>query len=363
MVGLQSSLYTCYDKAKYLFVNGENERVKTNKLRSVFTLVLCATSLAFSNTAAFAATSNNSSSSTASNQELKVSPVKTDVTVPAGTTGTVKVIVSNLTKNSITVQPIENDFVASGENGQAALILSQDSYAPTHSLKRFMLPLSDFTLPPNSGVAVNVSIAVPKNAQAGGYFGALRLAPVIGGTTSGASSVAIGESVASLILMTVPGPTVEQLSLTNFDVQQDGGTSSNFRTPNNLSLFLRFGNEGNLQESPIGQINVQHGKKLLYTYNFNQTQPRDEILPDSYRRWTVPIKGLGSFGEYTVSGTFTYGTKGQTIDIQKTVWIIPTGYIITGVILLIVLVLIIGGAYVFLKSYKRKILKASRRRY
>jgi hypothetical protein len=337
--------------------------VKTNKLRSVFTLVLCVMSLAFSNATVFAAASSSSSTSSASNQELRVSPVKTDITVAAGTAGTVKVIVSNLTNHAITVQPIENDFVAGGEEGQAALILSPDSYAPTHSLKRFMVPLSDVTLPADGGTTINVNITVPKNAQAGGYFGALRLAPTVGNATSGSSSVAIGESVASLILMTVPGPTVEQLTLTNFDVQQNGGTSSNFRTPNDLDLFLRFGNQGNLQESPVGQINVQKGKKILYTYNFNQTQPQDEILPDSYRRWYIPIKNLGKFGEYTVSGTFSYGSKGETIDIQKTVWIIPTGYIITGIIVVVALILVIVGAYLFLKSYKRKILKASRRRY
>ena len=333
------------------------------KLRSVLTLVLCIMALGFGNSAAFAATASKTTAPATSDQELRISPVKTDVTVAPGTTGTVKILVTNLTSDTITVQPIENDFVSGGEEGQAALILSPSSYAPEHSLKRFMVPLSNFTLPPEGGTTVSAQITVPKNAQAGGYFGAVRFAPTIGNTPSNLSSVALGESVASLILMTVPGPTVEQLSLTNFDIQQNGGTSSNFRTPNNLSLFLRFGNEGNLQESPVGQVDVQKGKKILYTYNFNQSQPQSEILPDSYRRWYIPLKGFGKFGEYTISGTFTYGSKGATIDVQKTVWIIPTGYIITGIIVLVALILIIGGGYVFLKSYKRKILKASRRRY
>jgi hypothetical protein len=318
--------------------------------------------LVFSNTAAFAATNNSATPGTQS-QELRVSPVKTDVTVAAGTTGTVKIIISNLTNKSVTVEPIENDFVASGEEGQAALILSPDSYAPSHSLKRFMVPLNNITLPPEGGEAVNVQIAVPKTAQAGGYFGALRFAPTVGGASSGASSVALGESVASLILMTVPGPTVEQLLLTNFDVEQNGSTSTNFRTPNNLSLLVRFENQGNLQESPFGQIDVQHGKKIVYTSNFNQTQPQSEILPDSYRRWTIPLKGMGKFGKYTVEATFTYGTKGDTIDISKSIWIIPSTYIIAGVVIVVALIVLIGGSWMFLKSYKKRVLKSSRRRY
>jgi hypothetical protein len=343
--------------------NGENSRVKTNRLRSISALLLCVTTLAFSNAAAFAATIKNSTPAGTNSQELRVSPVKTDITVPAGTTGTVNVIVSNLTNNTITLQPVENDFIASGEQGQAALILSPDSYAPTHSLKRFMVPLSDITLPPKGGQSVSVHITVPKNAQAGGYFGALRFSPLTASASSGTSSVALGESVASLILMTVPGPTYEQLTLTNFDIEQNGSTSSNFRTPNNLSLLVRFENQGNLQESPFGQIDVQKGKKVLYTYNFNQTQPQEEILPDSYRRWNIPIKGMGKFGKYTVSATFTYGTKGNTIDVVKTIWIIPSTYIIAGVITIVALIVIIGGLILFLKSYKRRILKSSRRRY
>jgi hypothetical protein len=219
------------------------------------------------------------------------------------------------------------------------------------------------TIPPNSGADVNVAIQVPKNAQAGGYFGAVRMTPTNGGSPTSSTSATLGESVASLILMTVPGPTVEQLTLTNFEVQQNGSTASNFRNSNDLSLFMRFENKGNLQEAPFGQINVVKGKKVLYTYNFNETKPQSEILPDSFRRWTIPLKGFGKFGKYTVQATISYGTKGQSIDITKTIWIIPSGYIIAGVVIILALAALIGGTWVFLKSYKRRILKSSRRRY
>lgn len=257
------------------------------------------------------------------------------------------------------LKAIENDFVAGDEKGTPSLVLDDNSYAPSHSLKRFMVPVTNVTVPANGTQEVDVTVVVPKAAQAGGYFGALRFAPA----GSGDTPVVVSSSAASLILLTVPGPTVEQLTLTNFDIQQNGGTGSNFRTPDNISLLLRFQNKGNLQEAPFGQINVQKGKKVVYTTNFNQDQPRDNILPDSARRWNVPIKNLGKFGKYTISGTFGYGTKGQTINIEKTVWIIPTSYILTVVGIVTFLVLVGVGSYLFLKSYKRKILQSSRRRY
>jgi len=336
-------------------------RVKTSRFRSCLLLLISGLTLVVGNTTAFAAT-GGTTSPTVATQQLKISPVRTDLTISPGDTGTAKVIISNLTRSQITIQPIENDFVAGGEEGQPALILNPDAYAPSHSLKRFMLPLQNLTIPADSSTSVDVTIAVPKTAQAGGYFGAIRFAPVAPGSST-PTSVALDESVASLILMTVPGPTYEDLILTNFDMQQNGSTATNFRTPNNLSLLVRFENRGNLQEAPFGQVYVQKGKKLLYTYNFNDQQPRGEILPDSFRRWYVPIKGMGKFGEYTVGADFTYGTKDETIDITKTIWIIPTTYIIAAVVTILVLAALVIGVWTFLKSYKRRILSASRRRY
>jgi hypothetical protein len=304
-------------------------------------------------------TPTNKAASSNSPSALKISPLRTSISIAPGGTGTVKVYVSNVTKQQMTLQAVENDFVAKDESGTPALILDNNSYAPTHSLKRFMVPVPNVTVAPGKTEPVTVGITVPKTAQAGGYFGAIRF--VAAG--SGSQAVALNSSVASLILLTVPGPTVEQLLLTNFDVEQNGGTATNFRTPNGLGLFLRFQNKGNLQEAPFGQINVLKGKKIVYTANFNQDDPKDEILPDSARRWTVPIKNLGKFGKYTVNGTFAYGTKGQSIEITKTVWIVPTAYILGVVGGILLLALIVGGTWFFLRSYKRKILQSSRRRY
>jgi len=289
----------------------------------------------------------------------RITPLRTNITINPGDSGQVQIGITNLTKATVALQPIENDFVAAGESGQPALIIDPNSYAPSHSLKRFMIALPNITVAAGQTQNVTVTIKVPKTAQAGGYFGALRFAPA----TLNGPAVAVGSSVASLILLTVPGPSVEQLTLTNFAIQQNGGSATNFRTPDNLSLLLRFQNKGNLQEAPFGQVYVQKGKKVTYSYNFNQTEPKDQILPDSARRWTIPLKGLGKFGKYTVGATFTYGTKGQTIEITKTVWIIPTAIIASVVGGLVVLAAIGVGLYMFLKSYKRKILRSSRRRY
>ena len=337
--------------------------MKTLRLRSILVVVASVLTLLLGQLGGYAsaATSKTVTPNPINNNanSLKISPLRTDVTLQPGTSGKVQTFVTNVTKATIVLKPIENDFISGDEKGTPSLILDENSYAPSHSLKRFMVPLQDVTIPAGATQEVDVTITVPQTAQAGGYYGAIRFAPA--GTAAG--TVALSSSVASLIFLTVPGPTVEQLTLTNFDVQQNGGTASNFRTPTDLGLFIRFQNKGNIQEAPFGQINVQKGKKIVYTTNFNQVDPRNEVLPDSARRWTIPLKNLGKFGKYTISATFGYGSKGQTINIQKTVWIIPTMYILIGVGGLLLLILIVVGTYLFLRSYKRKILRSSRRRY
>lgn len=273
---------------------------------------------------------------------LKVAPVRSDVEIKPGETKTVQVTITNLTGSQIRVRPIANDFIAGDERGTPALILDVDKFAPTHSLKRFMKPMADVSIPAKQAKVVDVVISVPKDAQAGGYFGAVRFAPT---TPDGGGQVNLSGSVASLILMTVPGPATEHLNLTNFDITQNGQASTYFRTPDNLQLNLRMENKGSVQEGPFGKISVKNGDDLVYDADFNNQNPRDMILPDSARRWDVPLKKIEAFGHYTVTATFTYGQKNQTIEATTSFWVIPfpvlIGALVGAVILLLLIVFVI----------------------
>jgi hypothetical protein len=300
-----------------------------------------------------------SAQAAASSKPLKISPVKTQLTVKPGSTVKVSTFITNTTAQPTEYKVVENDFVAGDEKGTPSIILDEKSYAPTHSLKHFMQPIGNVSVPAGATTQVDVTIKVPANAQAGGYFGAVRFVPA---SSSLGGNLGVNASAASLILVTVPGALVEKVELTNFDIQQDGNSSSNFRSPDRLSLLVRFQNNGNVQVAPFGQINVLKGKKKVYSYDFNNQDNKDNVLPDSARRWNVPLKNLGKFGKYTVTGNFTYGTTNQSIEIKKTVWIVPTTYIyaaIGAIVGLVLLVLLIRG---LLKSYKKKILRQSGRK-
>lgn len=301
------------------------------------------------------AAQNSNETTTNSTNTLQLSPVRSDLTIAPGKTDKVMVKITNLTDSDLVVEPIANDFVAGDERGTPALILDEDEFAPTHSLKRFMSVPGNVTIAADSSKEVPITINVPADAQPGGYYGAVRFQPVNG---EGSEQVNVNASAASLILMTVPGDVVEKLNLTDFEVQQGGEAGTIFQSANDLQLFFRLENKGNIQEGPFGNITVKQGEEVVHSQEFNAEQPRDVVLPDSARRWNVPLKNIGSFGNYTVTATLTYGQDNKTIEAAQSFWIIPWSVIaaaVGGTLLLIGL--IVGGRY-FLKSYKRRILRS-----
>jgi hypothetical protein len=320
----------------------------SNKLR-VQTLAILAVSIGL----VFAFNAGTAGAVSAPNT-LKVSPVRSDINVKQGDKRIVKITVSNLTSQDVLVHPAENDFIAGDERGTPALILDEGKYAPTHSLKRFMKPLADFTIPANQSKVVEAEIAVPSSAQAGGYFGAIRFAPT---TPDSGGQVNLSTSVASLILLTVPGDAVEKLELTDFDIKQGGKIGTFFTTPKNIQVSARFRNDGNVQLGPFGKISVTKGDKLVYDVDFNNADPREMALPDRARRWEIPVEKLEDFGHYKVSATFTYGSKNQTIEIEQSFWVVPMGMIIAIVGGVIGLIVLIAAIWFFLRNYKRRILR------
>lgn len=308
-------------------------------------------------TGVLASTASAQSSSAANT--LKVSPVRTDIEIKAGSSKEVPITVTNLTSGDILVAPIENDFVQGDENGTPSIILDANEFAPTHSLKRFMSPLSNVKVPANGSAVVNVKITVPASAQAGGYFGALRFAPT---TPDSGGQVNLSASVASLILLTVPGPVTEQMNLTDFSIQQGAKPGTDFRSPNDLKTVFRFENKGNIQLGPFGKISVTQGDKVVYDYDFNQSTPRDVVLPDGARKWEVPLKNIGEFGHYTVHATFTYGSTNKTIEVERSFWVIPTAYIIAAIVALVLLIGLIVWLIFFLKGRRHRVARRAARR-
>lgn len=251
---------------------------------------------------------------------LRVSPLRTDISLDPGETSVVRVTIANPSSQSITIKADVNDFTTQDEDGTPALLLDDASAMPKHSLKQFLAPVADIVLAPKTAKAVEVPVRVPSSAEAGGYFGAIRFTPA---TSGAASDVNTSASVASLIILTVTGTVPEQLDLTMFEVQQKAKAGRVFLSDEALSVATRFANSGALQAGPFGRVSVTKGDTVVYETDFNGATPRGLVLPDSARRWDIPLGEIGGFGRYTAHATFTYGQTNQTIEVSKSFWIVP----------------------------------------
>ena len=291
---------------------------------------------------------------------LRVSPVSTNLTINPGETEVVTITVQNVTTAPATLQAVVNDFTATGEDGAPALLLNPGQYAPVHSLKRFVAPIPNVSLAPREAKDVKVEIAIPKGTSGGGYYGAVRFAPV---SVNQQNNVTLSSSVASLVLVRVPGNYKEQLGLISLDVRsgQNGSPSILFTSNNALYVYARFQNTGDVQEQPFGKITVKQSSAVVETHEINNSTPRGNVLPDSIRRFTVKLDKIGWFGKYTVYGDFGYGTNGQLLSGQTTFYIVPWP-IILGVLLLVgVVAFFIFGLPKLKRQYDRNVVRRSRR--
>lgn len=294
---------------------------------------------------------------------LKVSPVRTDLTINPGESKTVVVQVENVTAVGRDFRAIINDFVA-GDNefGQPALILDEDKFAPSHSLKRYIADVSDVNIPAGQKKDIKVVIKIPKDVAGGGYYGAVRFVPA---DQNQGQNITLSASVGSLLLVRVPGDIKENLALTSFDVRRGerGITGSSFFTTNkDLYAVARFNNQGNIHEQPFGKVVVKKGDTVLQTIDINNTDPKGSVLPDSVRRFEVKLDKIGSWGKYTVEGNFGYGTNGQLLSAKSTIYVIPGAVIVGAIVLLLLLVIAFFWLPRAIRRYNSNVVrKASRR--
>lgn len=290
---------------------------------------------------------------------LKISPVRTDLEIKPGGSQTIDVYVQNLSANEIRLHAIVNDFVAgTDESGTPNIILDENKSAPVRSIKKYVTPIPDFTVKPTEQFNVKVTINVPQDADAGGYFGAVRFAPA---DSASSKTLSLSASVGSLVLVKVPGDLKEEASIASLDVRKGTDASTFFTSKKDLQGTVRIKNSGNVQLQPFGKVLLKKSGKTLASYEINNSQPRGNVLPDSIRRFQFPMeKDLGSFGKYTLEANLGYGTKGQLLTQSTTFYIVPVSVlVIIGVVLLVILFAIFVAPKL-LRRYNANVIKNSR---
>ncbi|MDB5170580.1 MAG: hypothetical protein JWO35_274 [Candidatus Saccharibacteria bacterium] len=324
---------------------------------------MCSLLIAFALLLGVVPTASAATAPTPGGNGLRVSPVRTDLIISPGETKVVTINVTNVTSAPGTFQTVVNDFVADpNESGNPAIIFNSTEFAPTHSLKRYVGPVTRFTLAPGQQQGIPITIKVPANAAGGGYYGAIRFAPA-GASLSRKQQVNLAGSVGSLILVKVPGNITNKLAIASFDARTRDRASSFFTSSKNIDATVRFQNQGNIQEQPFGKVLLRdRSGKILNSFEINATNPPGNVLPDSIRKFSIPVNKVGKFGKFKLEGNFGYGTSGQLLSGSTTFYVIPSWMILTFVGVVLFLVFLIFGVPRLVRAYNQRVLRRAGRR-
>lgn len=282
---------------------------------------------------------------------FRISPVRTEYVIDKGKSDTLVMTIENPADVPTKADIIVNDFVASEqEDGEPRLILNENESAPKNSFKSLVGDLADIELGPGEKKDVSIRISVPENANAGGYYGAVRVVPISNGI--GDANVGLTASVGTIVLVRVPGNLKERLDLLEFTAAQDGKAKS-FFTNGNVSSLIRLKNEGDIHVKPFGKVQVKNMfGKVVHEFELNideRTKERDNILPASTRRFNNDFPDKNWLGRYTIHANIGYSQGGgDLISTQATFWYMPVWSL---VVLALLAIVFAGGIYYLYRKY------------
>lgn len=297
-----------------------------------------------------------------SSNGLGVSPRK-DYTVQPGKTISDTLYISNLSlRQDLQVELRVLDFGAQNETGAPALQLDPNAPQTPWSLKPFVKLPATVKVGAGKSANVPISVTIPEDQGAGSYYSAIQYSAVNPETKE---RVNISASTASLVFVTVPGETKEQMVMKQFGAWEsneqntDGTFKSFFMGSAPKEFAYRLQNNGNVAERPTGSIVVKNifGRTVKEIEDANAR--KQLVLIGQTRRVQVCMKssvleskapngqqaeqtvcddpGLWP-GRYTAQVALYYGLNGastQEIQASTTFWYIPWWSIVALVILLL----------------------------
>lgn len=300
----------------------------------------------------------------AASNGLGITPRK-DYTVQPGKTISDTVYISNLSlTQDLQVDMKMIDFGAQNETGAPALQLNDDAGSTPWSLKPFIKLPPQVKIPAGKSTNVPISITIPASQGAGSYYSAIQYTAVNPETKQ---KVNISAASASLVFVTVPGETKEQLILKQFGAWQSAkdqidGTFKSFFFGSPKEFAYRLSNNGNVAEQASGSLVIKNmfGRTAIEVEDAN---PKKQlVLIGQTRRIQACIKpsvlnsqdpngqaapqnvcddpGLWP-GRYTAQIALYYGLNGnntQQIVATASFWYLPWWSIVGCIVLILVLV-------------------------
>lgn len=232
------------------------------------------------------------------------------------------------------------DIFPEGEEGRVRLEVPPAERIPFSLSSWISFEPETFTLAPREEKPVKFKIKIPENAEPGGHYAGIIAS--VKSTPPPGVAVGIVPRVATLVLLTVPGPMEEKLSVLDFK------TEKNYYEFGPVKFLLRLENSGTVHVTPVINVTVKNifGKTVGETSFETRT-----ILPDSKRKLETELskKWLWA-GKYTAILTGSYGTKNLPLE-TKTITFFAFPWKV-GVLILILIIFFFLTRQRWLKAIK-----------
>lgn len=284
---------------------------------------------------------------------LQISPALVELNTVRGKSYVVKLTLLNVTANTLNYDSATNDFVAKDESGTPKILLNETQPSDV-SIQSWVPAIPTLQLRPQERRTIDVTIAVPANAEAGGHYGVIRFT----GSAPNLQKTGVGlvASAGTLLLIRVDGDVTEKAAIASFTAEQNAKTTSLFEN-SPINFVTRVQNIGNVHVKPVGSIEVRDMFNNLVT-TLPVNQDKSNVLPASIRRFESTENKASMFGKYTADLTLGYGTTGQALTSQVTFWVIPFRLLLFDLIGLIAAIFILSK---LLKLYNRHIITQSQK--
>lgn len=289
---------------------------------------------------------------------LTLTPIRLEINGDTGQTLSEEMTLINERDTEETYYSSYANFEAQGESGSPSFVEAKDD------IGTWMSAVPSIVLPPKSSKIVQVKIAIPSNADAGGHFGA-----IFWGTTppnNTGTSVSIGAKTGMLVLLRVNGDVAEKGGVLEFATQN----KQTYFTSLPISFYYRFQNNGGDRIKPTGDILMKDTIGLTGA-KISANPVEGNILPNQVRKFETVWQGKDgptplddksqgnffnkvgyewrnfAFGRYKAEMNLSYGTKNEVATAVFSFWVFPWHLTLLSIIAL--LIIFFGGKFLIKK--------------
>lgn len=293
---------------------------------------------------------------------LTISPARIELTADPGSSVSDTFLLINEQESEQTFYTSVENFEAQGESGTPSFTAAQEGFASWVSVEEKV------TLKKGERVKVQFSVAVPKDADAGGHFAAIFVSTVP--PSSKAGGVAVGAKVGMLMLLRVNGEVKEGGGVLSFSLKD----KSRFVSELPVQFMYRFNNSGNDRVNPTGEIAIRNMLGITVE-RLNANPSVGNVLPNSTRRFDVtwgneePLTDSASFfahagyqarnfafGFYNAKMTLTFGSASKSVNTTM-LFVFPWQLMVLVTLFLIAL---FAALRILIKRYNTWIIKQAR---